>query len=105
MRLIMPVGVDSPDVRASSGAPTGRRPLHCLVDAVDIQCAQSSVFSPSDFYFPHDAIISESVPNTEMLMFADVDLEKLKLLHREGSVTNLRDRRDDLYSLDWKNKG
>ena len=40
--------------------------------------------------------------NTEMLMFADVDLEKLKLLHREGSVTNLRDRRDDLYSLDWK---
>jgi predicted amidohydrolase/GNAT superfamily N-acetyltransferase len=74
------------------------------VDAVDIQYAQSSVFSPSDFYFPHDAIISESVPNTEMLMFADVDLEKLKLLHREGSVTNLRDRRDDLYSLDWKNK-
>ena len=70
----------------------------------DIQYAQSSVFSPSDFYFPHDAIISESVPNTEMLMFADVDLEKLKLLHREGSVTNLRDRRDDLYSLDWKNK-
>ena len=45
------------------------------VDAVDIQYAQSSVFSPSDFYFPHDAIISESVPNTEMLMFADVDLE------------------------------
>ena len=39
------------------------------------------------------------------LMFADVDLEKLKLLHREGSVTNLRDRRHDLYSLDWKNKG
>ena len=75
------------------------------VDAVDIQYAQSSVFSPSDFYFPHDAIISESVPNTEMLMFADVDLEKLKLLHREGSVTNLRDRRHDLYSLDWKNKG
>jgi len=34
-----------------------------------------------------------------------VDLEKLKLLHREGSVTNLRDRRHDLYSLDWKNKG
>lgn len=25
--------------------------------------------------------------------------------HREGSVTNLRDRRHDLYSLDWKNKG
>lgn len=74
------------------------------VDAVDIQYAQSAVFSPSDFYFPHDAILSEAVPNTEMLMFADVDLDKLKLLHSEGSVTNLRDRRHDLYQLNWLKK-
>lgn len=72
------------------------------VDNVDIQYAQSGVFSPSDFYFPHDAILSEAVPNTEMLLFADVDLDKLKLLHREGSVTNMRDRREDLYNLAWK---
>jgi len=71
------------------------------VDNVDIQYAQSAVFSPSDFYFPHDATISEAVPNTEMLLFADVDLDKVKLLHREGSVTNLRDRRDDVYRLNW----
>ncbi|PKM22135.1 MAG: hydrolase, partial [Gammaproteobacteria bacterium HGW-Gammaproteobacteria-14] len=44
------------------------------VDNVDIQYAQSAVFTPSDFYFPHDGIISEAVPNTEMLVFADVDL-------------------------------
>ena len=69
------------------------------VDNVDIQYAQSAVFSPSDFYFPHDGIISEAVANTEMLVFADVDLEKLKLLHQEGSVTNLKDRRHDLYRL------
>jgi predicted amidohydrolase/ribosomal protein S18 acetylase RimI-like enzyme len=69
------------------------------VDNVDIQYAQSAVFTPSDFYFPHDGIISEAVPNTEMLVFADVDFEKLKLLHKEGSVTNLKDRRKDLYSL------
>merc|ERR1712023_18219 len=74
------------------------------VDNVDIQYAQSAVFSPSDFYFPHDGTISESVPNTEMLLFADIDLEKLKLLHSEGSVTNIRDRRKDLYSLVWKGK-
>ncbi len=37
-----------------------------------------------------------------MLLFADIDLEKLKLLHSEGSVTNIRDRRKDLYSLVWK---
>ncbi|MGM0564721.1 MAG: GNAT family N-acetyltransferase [Pseudomonadota bacterium] len=72
------------------------------VDNVDIQYAQSAVFSPSDFYFPHDATLTEATPNTEMLLFADLDLEKLKLLHREGSVTNLRDRRTDLFDLKWK---
>jgi predicted amidohydrolase/GNAT superfamily N-acetyltransferase len=71
------------------------------VDNVDIQYAQSGIFTPSDFYFPHDGIISEAVANTEMLLFADVDLEKLKLLHQEGSVTNLKDRRHDLYQLKW----
>lgn len=72
------------------------------VDNVDIQYAQSGVFTPSDFYFPHDGVLTEAVANTEMLMFADVDLEKLKLLHQEGSVTNLRDRRTDLYQIKWK---
>ena len=74
------------------------------VDNVDIQYAQSGVFTPSDFYFPHDGIISEAVPNTEMLLFADVDLEKLKLLHKEGSVTNLKDRRHDMYRLKWRSQ-
>ena len=74
------------------------------VDNVDIQYAQSAVFTPSDFYFPHDGILTEAVANTEMLLFADVDLEKLKLLHQEGSITNLRDRRTDLYQLLWQDK-
>ncbi|MFC3023428.1 GNAT family N-acetyltransferase [Vibrio zhugei] len=67
------------------------------VDNVDIQYAQSAVFSPSDIYFPHDATIAEASPNTEMIIFADVDLDKLKHLNTEGSVTNLRHRRLDLY--------
>lgn len=67
------------------------------VDNVDIQYAQSAVFSPSDIYFPHDAMITEASPNTEMIIFADVDLDKLKQLNTEGSVTNLRHRRLDLY--------
>lgn len=74
------------------------------VDNVDIQYAQSAVFTPSDFYFPHDGVLSEAVPNTEMLLFADMDLEKLKLLHQEGSVTNLKDRRHDMYRLKWNQK-
>lgn len=74
------------------------------VDNVDIQYAQSAVFSPSDIFFPHDATITEANPNTEMMIFADVDLDKLKQLNTEGSVTNLRHRRLDIYGSGSKAK-
>jgi predicted amidohydrolase/GNAT superfamily N-acetyltransferase len=71
---------------------------------VDIQYGQSGVFSPSDFAFPHDAIISETTPNTEMTLITDLDLEKLKVLRNEGSVRNYLDRRRDLYRVEWIGK-
>ena len=71
------------------------------VDNVDIQYSQSAVFSPSDFSFPHDAIMAESTPNTEMTLLVDLDLDKLKTLRHEGSVTNYKDRRLDLYRVEW----
>ena len=71
------------------------------VDNLDLQYAQSAVYSPSDFAFPHDAIISETTPNTEQLLITDLDLEKLQELRKEGSVTNRVDRRDDLFNLRW----
>ncbi|MFW5693911.1 MAG: GNAT family N-acetyltransferase [Alkalispirochaeta sp.] len=71
------------------------------VDNVDIQYSQSAVFSPSDFSFPHDAIMAESTPNTEMTLLVDLDLDKLKRLRYEGSVTNYKDRRLDLYTVNW----
>ncbi|NVJ50759.1 MAG: hydrolase, partial [Gammaproteobacteria bacterium] len=72
------------------------------VDNVNIQYAQSAVFSPSDVYFPHDATLAEATANAEMMIYADVDLDKLKLLNTEGSVNNLKDRRLDLYNLNFK---
>lgn len=74
------------------------------VENVDIQYGQTAVYSPSDFAFPHDAIISETTPNTEMTLIVDLDMEKLKVLRNEGSVTNGKDRRHDLYELIWKGK-
>lgn len=71
------------------------------VESLDVQYAQSTVFSPSDFSFPHDSILAETTPNTEMLMFSDLDLDKLKVLRNEGSVTNTLHRRHDLYKLSW----
>ena len=73
------------------------------VNNMDIQYAQSAVFSPSDFAFPTNAVVSEATPNTEMMVIADVNLDLLKELHVNGSVRNLKDRRTDLYSLKWKN--
>ena len=71
------------------------------VDSADIQYAQSAVFSPSDFSFPHDAIVAETTPNTEMTLIADLDLSKLDILKNEGSVRNSQDRRRDLYEINW----
>lgn len=72
------------------------------VHNMDIHYAQSAVFSPSDFAFPVDAVVSEATPNTEMTVIADINLDLLKELHVQGSVRNLQDRRTDLYSLQWK---
>ncbi len=72
------------------------------VNNMDIQYAQSAVFSPSDFQFPTTAVIAEATPNTEMTLICDVDLDLLKELHHKGSVRNLKDRRKDLYELKLK---
>lgn len=71
------------------------------VENMDIQYSQSAVFSPSDFAFPHDAIMAESTPNTEMTLIVDVDLAKLKEVRQAGTVRNFQDRRLDLYQVHW----
>lgn len=74
------------------------------VENLDVQYSQAAVFSPSDFSYPHDAVMAETTPNTEMIMFSDLDLDKLKLTRSEGSVNNLKDRRQDLYQVSWLRK-
>jgi predicted amidohydrolase/GNAT superfamily N-acetyltransferase len=69
------------------------------VNNMDIQYAQSAVFTPSDFAFPTNGIKAESTPNTETTLIVDVDLDLLKELHHYGSVKNLKDRRTDFYEL------
>ena len=69
------------------------------VENMDIQYAQSMVFTPCDFAFPTNGIKAEATPNTEMILIADVDLSLLKELNQHGSVRNLKDRRTDIYQL------
>lgn len=72
------------------------------VNNMDIQYAQSAVFTPSDFAFPNNQIKAEATPNTEMTLIVDLDLDLLKELHNHGSVRTITDRRLDLYDLKWK---
>ncbi len=72
------------------------------VNNMDIQYAQTAVFTPSDFAFPSNGIKAETTPNTEMTLIVDVDLRLLKELHEYGSVRILKDRRTDLYQIKKK---
>lgn len=69
------------------------------VHNMDIQYAQSMVFTPCDFAFPTNGIKAEATPNTEMILLADVDIDMLRELNQFGSVRNLKDRRTDIYEV------
>lgn len=72
------------------------------VHNMDIQYAQSMVFTPCDFSFPTNGVKAEATPNTEMILIADVDVDMLRELNQFGSVRNLKDRREDIYSITRK---
>lgn len=74
------------------------------VHNMDMQFAQSMVFTPCDFAFPSHGIKAEATPNTEMVLIADVDIDLLRELHEFGSVKNLKDKRKDIYELTKKTK-
>ncbi|GGD90598.1 bifunctional GNAT family N-acetyltransferase/carbon-nitrogen hydrolase family protein [Paenibacillus nasutitermitis] len=69
------------------------------VDNVDIQYAQSGVYTPADFSFPRDGIAGECSENTETVMMAEVDMETLQRFRKSKDVLTFRDRRTDIYSL------
>ncbi len=71
------------------------------VTNMDLQFAQSAVLTPSDFAFPVTGIKAEATPNTEMIVVSDVDLSLLTELHNYGSVQTLKDRRLDLYKINF----
>lgn len=74
------------------------------VNNMDIQYAQSAVFTPCDFSFPSNGIKAEATTNTEMILVADVDISLLRELHSFGAVKNLKDRRKDFYNVVRVNK-
>ncbi|MGA9342237.1 MAG: bifunctional GNAT family N-acetyltransferase/carbon-nitrogen hydrolase family protein [Rhodanobacteraceae bacterium] len=74
------------------------------VNNFDIQYAQSCILTPCDFPFARDGIAADSTPNTEMVLFTDLRLEDLTRARHNGTVQNLKDRRHDLYRMQWHSR-
>jgi len=70
-----------------------------FVDNMDVQYAQSGIFSPADLPFSRDAVVAETTPNIETVIVDEIDLELLRQHHQSGTLVNWRDRRTDLYEV------
>lgn len=71
------------------------------VKNLDIQYAESAIFTPCDFPFAKDGIAAEATANVEMVTIADLRTDILLEARSHGAVQNLKDRRHDLYSVKW----
>jgi len=74
------------------------------VNNFDIQYSQSCILTPCDFPFARDGVAADTTPNAEMVAFADLRLDALIEARANGTVQNLKDRRHDLYSVQWRRK-
>jgi predicted amidohydrolase len=72
------------------------------VDNFLINYGHAVVCTPSDFMFPPDATAGKAEFNSETVVVCDLDLGALELAREIGSVRLLRDRRPDLYSLEYR---
>jgi predicted amidohydrolase/ribosomal protein S18 acetylase RimI-like enzyme len=73
------------------------------VENMDIQYAQSGIYTPADIPFTRDAIAAECTPNIETVIVDDVDLELLQHHRQSDTVLNWHDRRMDLYEVRERN--
>jgi predicted amidohydrolase/GNAT superfamily N-acetyltransferase len=87
------------DVYVAIAGCTGNLPF---VENADIHYAQSAIFTPVDVTFARDGIGAQANANIETVIIHDVDLELLRRHRERGSVTNWKDRRNDLYELTGK---
>lgn len=72
------------------------------VNNFDIQYAQSCILTPCDFHFAPEGVAADTTPNVEAVAFADLRIDALLQARASGSVQNLKDRRSDLYHVQWR---
>lgn len=75
------------------------------VENLDVHFSQSAIFTPSDVEFHREAIASEATPNTETLIYQDLDLNLLKRNREMGSVQTWNDRAQGFYKITYEEDG
>jgi predicted amidohydrolase len=70
-----------------------------FAENMDIQYAQSGIFTPSDFAFSRDCIAAECSANIENVVISDVDLAVLYRYRQSATALSMRHRRTDLYEI------
>lgn len=71
------------------------------VENSDVHFSQAAIFTPSDVEFHREGIASEATPNTEMLIYQDLDLNMLKRNKEMGAVQTWNDRSQGFYKLTY----
>ena len=74
------------------------------VHNMDINYAQSCILTPSDLPFAQDGVAADTNPGVEMVAIADLSVGDLVKARNSGTVRNLKDRRHDLYRVNWLKK-
>lgn len=75
------------------------------VENLDVHFSQSAIFTPSDVEFHREAIASEATPNTETLIYQDLDLNLLKRNREMGAVQTWNDRSQGFYKIHYTEDG
>lgn len=103
--LIVPACTDDRQgfmrVRYCAHARTIENQMYCIhspmvgslpnVPAVSLNYGQASILTPSDFAFSRDGILAEGVPNQEMMVVGELNLQTIVETRRSGTVLPLRD--------------
>jgi predicted amidohydrolase len=62
-----------------------------MVPAVSLNYGQAAILTPCDYPFAREGILFEGIPNQEMLVIGDLNVELLQEARERGTVLPLRD--------------
>ncbi|SFK72086.1 carbon-nitrogen hydrolase family protein [Methylophaga sulfidovorans] len=60
-------------------------------EAVDVNTGRASIYTPVDYGFPDNGILTEGAADTAQWVYADLDLNEIARVRQQGQVFNYRD--------------